>query len=208
MAAANKYDLVSFRKAILENAPDKQAIADAVGCTRSTVYAYLRRYPEMKTAYEQATGENSPAGTRSRSDAQIRQAIEGSMGVIATVATRLKVHRDTVKKYLRESPEFNDLFDAERSSLISDASSALAADVKDVTSDGHQRAYMFVLKTWGKSEGFVERTEITGADGANLLELSPDVIEQAQALGLDVQDVLREFEKLIRMQAARLGAES
>lgn len=205
MASNNSYDLVSFRRAILENAPDKQAIADAVGCSRSTVYSYLKKYPELAKAYEQASGDAPPDGQRARSDVQVRQAIEGSMGVIATVATRLGVHRDTVKNYLRQSPELNDLFDAERSSLISDASGALAADVRNPESDGHQRAYMFVLKTLGKDEGFVERSEVTGADGDRLLELSPDVIDQVRELGLDMSQVAREFEKLIRMQAAMKG---
>ena len=201
MARGSKYDLTSFRKAIIENAPDKQAIADAVGCTRSTVYSYIKKYPELAKAYESASGEVAPDGVRARSDEQVVAAIKGSMGVIATVASRLGVHRDTVKNYLRQSPELSDLFDAEKSSLISDASGALAADVRNPNSDGHQRAYMFVLKTWGKDEGFVERTEVTGADGGHLLELSPDVLAQAHDLGLDMSEVVRQFEKLVRMQA-------
>ena len=81
---------------------------------------------------------------------------------------------------------------------------AEACDI-DCQHDVGRTVLALVLKTLGKDEGFVERSEVTGADGKSVLELSPDVVEQAEALGLSLQDVLREFEKLVRMQAQRMG---
>ena len=75
-------------------------------------------------------------------------------------------------------------------------------DIEDKSSDGHQRAYMFVLKTFGKEEGFVERSEVTGADGAGLLDVSPDVLKQMKDLDLNINEVLT---NLIAMRQAELG---
>jgi hypothetical protein len=61
---------------------------------------------------------------------------------------------------------------------------------------------MFVLKTLGKDEGFVERTEMTGADGAALMDVSPDVLQSIKDAGLNVAEVLKNFAAMVQAGAA------
>jgi len=68
------------------------------------------------------------------------------------------------------------------------------------------RAYMFVLKTLGKDEGFVERSEVTGRDGKGLMELPEDVAKMVDELGLNVAEVLRQFGEMVRERELAKGA--
>jgi post-segregation antitoxin (ccd killing protein) len=56
---------------------------------------------------------------------------------------------------------------------------------------------MYALKTQAKDEGFVERSEVTGADGAGLLDVSPELLEQIKAAGLNVAEVLKNFAAMV-----------
>src|SRR5690606_29438464 len=91
------------------------------------------------------------------------RAIPGSHGVIAAVASAVGCSRQTVYNAVERWPDLAESLDKEKSTLISLAKSALVADVQNAESDGHQRAYMFVLRTLGKDEGFVERAEVDGS---------------------------------------------
>jgi len=79
-------------------------------------------------------------------------------------------------------------------------------DIETPASEGHQRAYMFVLRTLGKDEGFTERTEVTGADGAGLLDLSPETVKLIESMGLDMSEVARQFEAMVKAAAVQKGA--
>lgn len=197
-----RFDLRRVREVIEQVGASPAGIARELGCSRGTVYAYLRRYPELKAAFEKARG----AGVAERTQfdkAMFEAAIRDSNGIKAAVAAAMGCSRQTVDNALERWPELREQLDAARSGLVSTAASALAADVKNPASDGHQRAYMFVLKTLGKDEGFAERQEITGADGAALFDLSPEVVKLAQEMGVDVSEVARQFEQMVRAAAAQ-----
>jgi hypothetical protein len=54
----------------------------------------------------------------------------------------------------------------------------------------------------GKDEGFVERSEVTGADGAALMDVSPDVLQSIKDAGLNVAEVLKNFAAMVQAGAA------
>jgi len=194
------YDLRHFREVIDRVGASPAAIAREIGCSRGTVYAYLRRYPELKASFEQVRGA-AVADRVQFSKESFEKAIKESRGIKAAVATALECSRQTVDNALERWPDLREQLDAARSGLVAKAASALAKDVEDRQSDGHQRAYMFVLKTLGKDEGFAERQEITGADGAALFDLSPEVRKLVEDMGLDVSEVVKQFENMVRAAA-------
>jgi AcrR family transcriptional regulator len=200
------FDLRHFREVITEVGASATAIAKIIGCSRGTVYAYLRKYPELKAAFEQARGA-AVADQAQFSKEAFEKAIKDSYGVKAAVAAAVGCSRQTVDNALERWPELREQLDAARSGLVAKATSALAADVDDKGSDGHLRAYMFVLRTLGKDEGFVERNEVTGADGAGLFDLSPEVAAMVKEMGLDASEVVRQFEAMVRAVAAEKKAE-
>ena len=57
------------------------------------------------------------------------------------------------------------VYDEERETLIDFAENQLFQQVKD----GNITAIIFTLKTIGKSRGYVERQEVTGAEGGAVL---------------------------------------
>ena len=200
-------DLRHFREVIEQVGAHPAAIAKAIGCSRGTVYAYLRKYPELKTAFEQVRGAAVADQPQFPKDV-FEKAIKDSYGVKAAVASAVGCSRQTVDNALERWPELRELLDAARSGLVAKASSALAADVENKASDGHQRAYMFVLKTMGRDEGFIERSEVTGADGAALFDLSPEVAQIIKDMGLDMSEVARQFENMVRAEAAQRNKDS
>lgn len=199
------FDLRRVRQVIEKVGASPVAIAQELGCSRGTVYGYLRRYPELKAAFEKARGA-VVADRAQFSKEAFETAIRDSYGVKAAVAAAMGCSRQTVDNALERWPELREQLDAARSGLVSKATSALVADVENKASDGHQRAYMFVLKTLGKDEGFAERQEITGADGAALFDLSPEVRKLVEEMGLDVSEVGRQFEQMVRAAAAQRKA--
>lgn len=190
--ASKKYSIADIRLAIEAVGASPAAIARELDCTRGTVYSYLKRFPELKTAYEAAKGATVEEKPQFSKEA-FEKAIKDSHGVKAAVAAAVGCSRQTVDNYFERWPELVEQMDAARSSLVSKATSALVQDIENKDSDGHTRAYMFVLKTLGKDEGFVERSEVTGADGAALLDISPEIAEQVKSLGLNLNEVLKHF---------------
>lgn len=190
--AARKYTVTEMKLAIERSGASPAAIARELNCTRGTVYSYLKRFPELKAAYEAAKGgqvEDKPQFPKE----VFEKAIKESYGVKASVAAAVGCSRQTVDNALERWPELKEQFDNARAMLVQKATSALVSEIDRPGSDGHTRAYMFVLKTLGKDEGFVERSEVTGADGASLLDISPEIAEQVKSLGLNLNEVLKHF---------------
>jgi AcrR family transcriptional regulator len=201
MATQRKYEMADFREAIDQAGAEVRLIASYLGCTRSTVYRYLKD-AGLRAYYEMRQGAAIQERAQYTREMLI-EAIRESRGVKATVAARLGCSRQTVNNKLDEWPELAEMLDAERSWLIDKAVSALVTDVETAKNEGHQRAYMFVLRTLAKDEGFSERTELTGADGQDLI---PDeMVKLAGELGLDLKEVMRHMANMMRAQAAQRG---
>jgi len=196
-----KYNVTDFRLAIEAAGASPAAIARHLNCATGTVYSYIKRYPELKAAYEAAKGATVEDKPQFPKEA-FERAIKLSFGVKSAVASMVGCSRQTVENALERWPELVEELATAKAHLVGIATGALIDDIQDRTSAGHQRAYMYALKTQAKDEGFVERNEVTGADGAALLNVSPDVLKQMEALDLNVNEVLQ---NLIAMRQAELG---
>lgn len=202
-----RFEIGEMRRAIDEVGASPKLIAARLGCTRSTVYAYVRKYPEIKAAYEAARGGQVEEKAQFTKEA-FETAIRDSHGVKAAVAAAVGCSRQTVDNALERWPDLHEALDAARSGLVAAAVSALATDIKDAKSDGHQRAYMFALRTLGKDEGFTERTEVTGADGVGLFDLSDETVRLIERMGLDTSQVAKQFEQMVKAAAVARGIAS
>jgi hypothetical protein len=146
------------------------------------------------------------AGKKKYTKSSIKAAIKGSMGIKLVVAQRLDCSRNTLDNYLNDFPDLKEMLvaervpvidEGERDQLVSLAEEKLVNDLNK----GDQKAYMFVLETLGKSKGYTKRTELTGADGESLT-ISVETAAIIRRMGLDINDVAREFEEMIQAVAA------
>jgi predicted transcriptional regulator len=197
MANERQYDIRAFTEAIREVGASPARIAERVGCSRSTVYAYMRKYPEVKTAFEVAKGGSVQERAQFTKEA-FMVAIEGSMGIKTAIASRLGCSRQTVDNALARWADVREAFEAERGAIVDLAHSKLVGMIS--AKEPSERAVFFVLETMGKNEGWSKRQEITGADGAGLF--SEDIRRLIEEQGLDMSAVVRQFETMVRMQAA------
>jgi hypothetical protein len=100
----------------------------------------------------------------------VTAAIRDMNGNISAVARRLGVCRQTVYSYIERHPSVKDVLTEARETMIDNAESALYRAVLN----GEAWAVCFFLKTQGKSRGYVERQEVTGADGGAIVMQWPD----------------------------------
>ena len=96
--------------------------------------------------------------------AQIIEALREKHGNLSAASRYLGCSRDTVSRYINTYPTVKAVADEERETLIDFAENQLFQQVKD----GNITAIIFTLKTIGKSRGYVERQEVTGAEGKAL----------------------------------------
>lgn len=89
------------------------------------------------------------------------EALEKSLGVVTTACRSVGVGRTTFYGWMNDDPEFaqkvNDIQDV----ALDFVESKLFNNIKD----GKTAEIIFYLKSKGKKRGYVERQEITGADG-------------------------------------------
>lgn len=95
---------------------------------------------------------------------QVIKKITALNGNITSVATTLGVSRTTIYKMVEDYPTVRAALEEARETMLDNAESALYRNVIA----GDNTAIIFFLKTQGKSRGYVERSELTGADGAGL----------------------------------------
>ena len=97
--------------------------------------------------------------------AQIIEALREKHGNLSAASRYLNCSRDTIRRYIDLYPTVKAVADEERETLIDFAENQLFQQVKD----GNITAIIFTLKTIGKSRGYVERQEVTGADGGAVI---------------------------------------
>ena len=96
--------------------------------------------------------------------AQMIEALREKHGNLSAAARYLGCSRNTISRYIDTYPTVKAVYDEERETLIDFAENQLFQQVKE----GNITAIIFTLKTIGKSRGYVERQEVTGADGGKL----------------------------------------
>ena len=94
-------------------------------------------------------------------DEQIADALEKTKGNISAAARLLECERSTIHKRIDNRPELAVMLAEAREALVDAAETAIDKLIKE----GNVAAIIFTLKTQGKRRGWIERQEITGADG-------------------------------------------
>lgn len=144
-------------------------------------------YPSTKPSIEQFTHVANACG-----------------GILSDIAANFGVTRQSVYNWCEADPEFKQALEDSRERFIDLAESNLRKLVAGVpaieTNEKGEKqfagwaerpsetAIIFTLKTRGKKRGYVERQEVTGADGADLIPprtLSP---EEAKEYGLKLNE--------------------
>jgi len=88
--------------------------------------------------------------------------IEEYNGNLSLVARKLGVSRTTVYKFMEDRPTIKQALSEAREKMVDNVESKLYSKALD----GDTTAMIFFLKTQGKSRGYVERQEVTGAESA------------------------------------------
>lgn len=108
---------------------------------------------------------------RKVSDAQLAEALRNSGGVMAEAARliskalKIKYTRQAIAERVAKSADLQAALDEGREMVLDVAENRLY----ELIEQGDKNAIMFALKTRGKSRGYSERLEQTGADGAPLM---------------------------------------
>jgi hypothetical protein len=97
----------------------------------------------------------------------IETSIVRAFGNLSTAAKSLQVERATLYAWI-EQEGLEEAVQEGRNRRLDFAESMLDKGMKD----GNMTAIIFYLKTQGKSRGYVERQEITGADGKKVFEVT------------------------------------
>lgn len=97
-------------------------------------------------------------------DIKIAAALTKAKGNVTVVADQFDVSRAAIQKRIAASKHLAEVLADARESMIDKVESRFQADcLKD--EPHYQTSRIFFLKTQGKSRGYVERQELTGADG-------------------------------------------
>ena len=198
-----KFDIAGFRRAIDEVGADPTKIAAQIGCSRGTVYKYLRSYPELMAAFEQKKGGQGESRTQHSKEAVIA-AIQGSWGIKATIAKKLVCSRQTIENYIDLWPDLVPMIEDERANIVETAEGKLM----DAVNGGDMRGIIFTLETLGKDRGWTKRTEVTGKDGESLLGISDETMRLIELLGLNPGDIGKHFGSMVKAMAAQRGIEN
>ena len=91
----------------------------------------------------------------------IIDALEKSLGVVTTACKNVGIGRTTFYEWMKDDQEFEQEVNEIQNIALDFAESQLHKQI----GDGSTAATIFYLKTKGKKRGYIERQEITGADG-------------------------------------------
>lgn len=91
----------------------------------------------------------------------ILQALEQSLGIVTVACKKADIPRSTFYKWLKEDDEFAEKVKDIENIALDFAESQLH---KQIAAES-VAATIFYLKTKGKKRGYIERQEITGAEG-------------------------------------------
>ena len=87
-------------------------------------------------------------------------ALEKSLGVVTTACKKVGIGRTMFYEYMKDN-NFREQVDDLQNVALDFAESQLHKQIQD----GNTAATIFYLKTKGKNRGYVERQEISGAEG-------------------------------------------
>ena len=91
----------------------------------------------------------------------ILEALEKSLGVVTTACKKVGIGRTTFYGWLKDDEKFAEKVNDIQNIALDFVESKLFENIRE----GKTSEMIFYLKTKGKKRGYVERQEITGADG-------------------------------------------
>ncbi len=99
---------------------------------------------------------------------EIKQAIEGSGGIVSAIAKKLGCEWHTAEKYVNKYRETKEALSGEFERTLDLAESKLIANIKE----GRETSLIFFLKTRGKKRGYIEtlQTEEIGKPFGELMK--------------------------------------
>lgn len=116
------------------------------------------------------------AGSNQYKASEFIEAIPGTGGIISTIARRVGCDWHTAKKYIDTYPTVNRAYEDERERVTDLAESVLVQNIKlaykkqeDTKEPVDSSDAKWYLTRKGKSRGYTERQEITGAEGGPLV---------------------------------------
>jgi hypothetical protein len=98
----------------------------------------------------------------------VLEALEKSLGVVTTACKQAGVGRTQFYAWIKEDLKFKQEVDDIGDIALDFAESQLHKQI----GEGNSTATIFFLKTKGKKRGYIERQEVTGADGRKLFEVT------------------------------------
>ena len=117
------------------------------------------------------------------SNKMIIQALRATGGFVTGAAVRLNVTPSCISKRLTGSPELQ----AAQAEVMESKLDMAESAVLQAVARGEAWAVCFMLKCKGKARGYVERQELTGADGGPIRTKAEDLTDDEldQILGED-----------------------
>ena len=106
---------------------------------------------------------------------QFIDAIPGTGGIVSTIADRVGCKWHTAKKYIKEYPTIEEAYNEEIERVIDLAEGVLIQNIQIAArqaKSGHNvdtSDVKWFLSRKAKSRGYVERQEVTGADGKDII---------------------------------------
>ena len=132
-------------------------------------------------------GGNGNSKKREQTALRIIGAIQTSNGLLTTAAKKAGLNYSTVWRYTQDFPLVKQAVVEAKERMLDLAESKLYKKIKE----GDNTMIIFFLKTQGKGRGFIERSEITGAEGVPLMNVNVNSDETKQ----DIADVIKRFSK-------------
>lgn len=109
---------------------------------------------------------------------KVKDLLKQAHGNYAAVARAYGVSRQAVRQFVERDDELREIAVETRETMLDNAESKLYSEAMA----GNTAALIFLLKTQGKRRGYIERAEVTGADGgANKLII--EVVRRDDANG-------------------------
>ena len=127
----------------------------------------------------------------------IENAIYEKRGNLAAVARSFGLTRNAIAARVSKSAKLQKARDEARETMLDNAETTLY----DEALNGNTAALIFFLKTQGKSRGYIERTELTGADAG------PVQVAHSLDLSEMSDDALRDSLAALSRVAAQLAAD-
>lgn len=109
---------------------------------------------------------NQMGRPRKITKAQLRAAVTGSQGNRTVIAKELQISLRSLGRYLERFPDIQEAYREEREYLKEELQDTARIKLREAIEKGEGWAIKFVLSTLGKEEGFSERHEISGPEGA------------------------------------------